>query len=166
VPRRKAKGNRLEAQAIFDTLKGKFGDAVVELQAEGFSPAFVVVASGKVKEIARFLKDEPALSFDSLMSLSGVDYKDNFAVAYHLYSLKHRHAVGLKAMLPRETPSLPTVDDVWPAANFQEREAYDLFGIGFDGSKDLRRILLPPDWEGHPLRKDYQYPEFYHGIKI
>ena len=69
----------MEAQAIFDTLKGKFGDAVVELQSEGFSPAFVVVAPAAVREIARFLKDDPALSFDSLMCLSGVDYKEKFA---------------------------------------------------------------------------------------
>jgi NADH-quinone oxidoreductase subunit C len=156
----------VEAQAVFDMLKGKFGDAVVEFQGEGFSPPFVVVAPAAVKEVARFLRDDPALSFDSLMCLSGVDYKDRFAVAYHLHSLSHRHAVGLKAFLPRETPSLPTVDDVWPAANFQEREAFDLYGIVFTGSKDLRRILLPEDWEGHPLRKDYKYPEFYHGIKV
>jgi len=80
--------------------------------------------------------------------------------------MKRRHAIGMKAFLPRETPSLPTVDDVWPAANFHEREAFDLFGIVFEGSKDLRRILLPEDWEGHPLRKDYKYPDFYHGIKV
>jgi len=156
----------VEAQAIFDMLKGKFGDAVVELQGGAFSPAFVVVVPAAVKEVSRFLKEDPALSFDSLMCLSGVDYKETFAVAYHLYSMKHRHAIGLKAMLPRENPSLPTVDDVWPAANFQEREAFDLFGIGFEGSKDLRRILLPEDWEGHPLRKDYKYADFYHGIKV
>jgi len=156
----------VEAQAIFDAVKGRFGDAVVELQGEGFAPPFVVVAPGSVQEIARFLKEDPDLSFDSLMSLSGVDYKDRLAVAYHLHSLKHRHAIGLKAMLPSDTPSLPTVDDVWPAANFQEREAFDLYGIVFTGSKDLRRILLPEDWEGHPLRKDYKYPEFYHGIKV
>jgi len=156
----------VEAQAVFDMLKGKFGDAVVELQAEGFSPAFVVVAPAAVREVARFLREDPALAFDSLMCLSGVDYKDRFAVAYHLHSLKLRHAVGLKAFLPREKPSLPTVDGVWPAANFQEREAFDLFGIVFEGSKDLRRILLPEDWEGHPLRKDYKYPESYHGIKV
>ena len=156
----------MEAQAVFDMLKGKFGDAVVEFQGEGFSPPFVVVAPAAVKEVARFLKEDPALSFDSLMCLSGVDYKDRFAVAYHLHSLSLRHAVGLKAFLPRENPSLPTVDDVWPAANFQEREAFDLFGIVFEGSKDLRRILLPDDWEGHPLRKDYKYPESYHGIKV
>jgi NADH-quinone oxidoreductase subunit C len=156
----------VEAQAIFDALKGKFGDAVVELQSEGFSPAFVVVAPAAVKEIARFLKADPALSFDSLMCLSGVDYKEKLAVAYHLYSMRLRHAIGVKAYLPPGTPSLPTVDDVWPTANFHEREAFDLFGIVFDGSKDLRRILLPEDWEGHPLRKDYKYPDFYHGIKV
>ena len=162
----KEPGNPVEAQSIFEILKGKFGDAAVDLQAEGFSPAFVVVAPASVKEIARFLRDDPALSFDSLMCLSGVDYKDRFAVAYHLYSMANRHAIGMKAFLPREAPSLPTVDDVWPAANFQEREAFDLFGIVFEGSKDLRRILLPEDWEGHPLRKEYKYPEFYHGIKV
>ena len=156
----------MEAQAIFDTLQGKFGDAVVELQGEGFSPAFVVVAPAAVKEVSRFLKEDPNLSFDVLMCLSGVDYKEKYAVAYHLHSLKHRHAIGMKVFLPRETPSLPTVDAVWPAANFQEREAFDLFGIAFEGSKDLRRILLPEDWEGHPLRKDYKYPDYSHGIKI
>ena len=102
----------MEAQGIFDTLKGKFGDAVVELKGEGFDPAFVVVAPASAREIARFLRDDPALSFDSLMCLSGVDYKDRFAVAYHVYSLTHRHAIGVKAYLPREAPSLPTVDDV------------------------------------------------------
>lgn len=156
----------MEAQGIFDMLKGKFGDAVVELQGEGCTPAFVVVAPASVKEISRFLRDDPALSFDSLMCLSGVDCKDKFAVAYHLHSLKLRHAIGVKTFVSREAPSLPTVDDVWPAANFHEREAFDLFGIVFEGSKDLRRILLPEDWEGYPLRKDYKYPDFYHGIKV
>jgi len=156
----------MEAQAIHDMLKGTFGEAVVELQGEGFSPAFVVVAPAGINAIARFLRDDPALSFDSLMCLSGVDYNEKFAVAYHLHSLKHRHAIGVKAFLPREAPSLPTVDDVWPAANFHEREAFDLYGIVFDGSKDLRRILLPEDWEGHPLRKDYKYPDFYQWIKV
>jgi NADH-quinone oxidoreductase subunit C len=156
----------VETQAIFDMVKGKFGDAVLELQGEGFSPAFVVVAPASVAEVSRFLKEDPNLSFDVLMCLSGVDYKEKFAVAYHLHSLKHRHAIGVKIFLPREAPSLPTVDDVWPGANFHEREAFDLFGIVFEGSKDLRRILLPEDWEGHPLRKDYKYPDFYHGIKV
>ncbi len=156
----------MDPKNIFDTLKSRFGDRVQELKAEGCRPAFVVVDPAALPEIARFLHDDSALAFDSLMCLSGVDYKDRFAVAYHLYSMPHKAAIGLKTFLPKENPSLPSVDAVWPAANFMERETFDLFGIVFTGSKDLRRILLPEDWEGHPLRKDYKYPEFYHGIKV
>jgi NADH-quinone oxidoreductase subunit C len=156
----------LEPKAIYEALKARFGDDVLEFQEAGFSPPFAVVSPGRFLEVSRFLRDEPSLAFDSLMCLSGVDYKDRFAVACHLYSMTQRHAIGIKAHLPREAPAIPSVDPVWPAANFMEREAFDLFGIVFEGSKDLRRILLPEDWEGHPLRKDYKYPESYHGIKV
>jgi NADH-quinone oxidoreductase subunit C len=156
----------VDPQALFDAVKAKFGDAAVELQSAGCRPAFVVVTPASFAEIARFLRDEKEMGFDSLMCLSGVDTKDRFAVACHLYSMSHRHAIGLKAYLSKESPSLPSVDAVWPAANFMERETFDLFGIVFEGSRDLRRILLPEDWEGHPLRKDYTYPESYHGIKV
>ena len=156
----------MEPKDLFETLKGKFGDAVAELQSEGFRPAFVVVAPAGLPEIARFLRDEPEMRFDSLMCLSGVDYKDRLAVTYHLHSTTMRHRIGLKVFLPPENPELPSVDAVWPAANFMEREAFDLYGIVFTGSKDLRRILLPEDWVGYPLRKDYKYPDFYHGIKV
>lgn len=156
----------LNAQEIFEKLKGKFGSDIVELQADTCNPPFAVVSSGKIREIARFLKDDPALSFDSLMCLSGVEYKEGFAVAYHLHSMEHRHAIGIKAMIPRENPSILSVDEVWKAAIYQEREAFDLMGIVFEGACDTQRILLPDDWEGHPLRKDYVYPESYHGIKI
>ena len=155
----------MEPKDIFDALKACFGEAVVELQ-EAARPPFAVVAPQSILDVARFLRDDPGLAFDSLMCLSGVDYKDRFAVAYHLHSLRAKHRIGIKAYLPREAPSLPSVDSVWPAANFMEREAFDLYGIVFEGSKDLRRILLPEDWDGHPLRKDYKYPDFYHGIKI
>jgi NADH-quinone oxidoreductase subunit C len=156
----------LEPQALFDAVKAKFGEAALELQATGFRPPFVVVAPASIADVAIFLRDDPAMRFDSLMCLSGVDAKERFAVAYHLHSLAHMHQIGLKAFLHRENPSLPSVDAVWPAANFMERETFDLYGIVFTGSKDLRRILLPDDWEGHPLRKDYKYPESYHGVKL
>ena len=156
----------MDPKALFDALKTRFAGAVPELQEVGFRPAFVVVSPDALLDVARFLRDDPVMRFDSLMCLSGVDYKERFAVAYHLYSMTHRHAIGLKVFLPRENPSVASVDSVWPAANFMERETFDLFGIDFPGSKDMRRILLPEDWEGHPLRKDYKYPEFYHGIKV
>lgn len=155
----------LSAQQIFEKLKGKFGADVVELQ-EGCTPPFVVVSSGSIREVCRFMKEDPELRFDVLMLLSGVDYKDRFAVSYHLDSMEHRHRIGVKTMLPHDNPVIATVDVVWKAAIYMEREAYDLVGITFDGSCDPNRILLPDDWEGHPLRKDYKYPEEYHGIKI
>lgn len=155
----------MEPRTVFEFLREKLGEAVQGFE-EAARPPFVVIAPGSALEAARLLRGEPALSFDSLMCLSGVDYKDRLAVAWHLYSMAHRHAVGVKIYLPREKPEVASVDSVWPAANFMEREAYDLLGIVFAGSRDLRRILLPEDWEGHPLRKDYKYPEFYHGIKV
>ncbi len=156
----------MEPKDIFDALKARFGDAVVELQGEAFRPPFVVVSPKSIVDVSRFLRDDPVLAFDSLMCLSGIDYKDRFAVAYHLHSLGAKHRIGIKTYLPKDAAALPSVDSVWPAANFMEREAYDMFGIVFEGSKDLRRILLPEDWEGHPLRKDYKYPDFYHGITV
>ncbi|MEW6721422.1 MAG: NADH-quinone oxidoreductase subunit C [Thermodesulfobacteriota bacterium] len=156
----------MDAQAIFEKLKGKFGAAVVELQSGSFNPNFVVVDPRSIREICRFLKEDPELRFGSVMCISGVDYKDRFAVAYHLNSMELGHSIGIKAHLPHDNPSIPSVDPVWKAAIYQERETYDLVGIVFEGSCDPNRILLPDDWEGHPLRKDYQYPEHYHGIKI
>lgn len=156
----------MDAKAIYQSLKTRFGDAVVELQDEGFDPPFVVVSPASILPVARFLRDDPSMKFDSLMCLAGVDYKDRFASTYFLHSMSLGHKIGIKAYLPKEDPRLDSVDSVWPAANFQEREAYDLFGIVYVGSIDLRRILLPEDWPGHPLRKDYVYPESYHGVKV
>ncbi|HOM05330.1 MAG TPA: NADH-quinone oxidoreductase subunit C, partial [Candidatus Kapabacteria bacterium] len=104
--------------------------------------------------------------FDYLVNLSGVDEKDKFIVVYHLFSLQHKHRIALKVYLDRENPHVPTVERVWRSANWHEREAYDMFGIVFDGHSDLRRILCPYDWEGHPLRKDYKTPDYYKGIKV
>ncbi|HEY5997020.1 MAG TPA: NADH-quinone oxidoreductase subunit C [Candidatus Deferrimicrobiaceae bacterium] len=156
----------MDPKAIFEALKGRFGDAVRELQEQAVRPPTVVVDPAKILEIARYLRDDPAMRFDSLMCLSGVDRKESLSVVYHLFSMTARHAIGVRADVPRETPELPSVDSVWPAANFMEREVFDLFGIVFAGSHDLRRILLPDDWEGHPLRKDYKYPDAWHGIKL
>ena len=97
----------LNAQEIFEKLKGKFGAAVVELKAEGFNPPLRGRLPGSIREICRFLKEDPELRFDSLMLVSGVDYKDKFAVAYHLYSMELRHKIGIKVMLSTTTPPSP-----------------------------------------------------------
>jgi NADH-quinone oxidoreductase subunit C len=101
-----------------------------------------------------------------LECLTGVDLpaKDQIAVVYHLYSYEHRHRLVMKAFLPRQSPHIASLSAIWPVANWQERECYDLLGVVFDGHPDLRRILMPEDWQGYPLRKDYKEGADYHGI--
>ncbi len=156
-------------QAVHERLGQKFGDKLVGATLEGPSP-WSVVAAGAIADVAAFVKSDPELLFDNLMCLSAVDYlketPPRMEVVYHLFSFKHRHKHALKVHLPRENPELDTVESVWGVANWHEREAFDLFGIRFKGHSDLRRILLPDDWDGHPLRKDWQDPEFYNGLRV
>jgi NADH-quinone oxidoreductase subunit C len=155
----------MEPAQIIERVKAQFGAAVRDAKAGSPDP-FVLVDPEQVVAIGRFLRDTPELDFKSLMCLSGVDYGDRLGVVYHLHSFTHRHRFCIKADLPREAAALPSVTSVWAAANWHEREAYDLLGIRFDGHPDLRRILLPDDWEGHPLRKDYQFPRQWRDIPI
>jgi NADH-quinone oxidoreductase subunit C len=112
------------------------------------------------------LKTDPAFAFDYLECITGVDYPDDkkIAVVYHLYSYSKKHRIVLKAFLDREDPAIPTLVNVWSCANWQERECFDLLGVIFEGHPDLRRLLLPDDWEGYPLRKDYEEKDSYHDI--
>ncbi len=151
-------------QEIFDKLKEKFGDQVIDL-VDNVDP-FVRVKAEAIGEIGLYLRDDEAMKFESLMCLSGVDYPAHLTVVYHLFSTPHRHRVVLKVEVEREDPHVPTVERVWSVANWHERETYDMYGIVFDGHSDLRRILCPDDWEGFPLRKDYQVQEYYRGIKV
>lgn len=153
----------MDAKQIYQALSGKFKDSIKQFQ-ENTQPPTVTVDAGAVVEVCRFLKLEPGLEFTSLISLSGVDMKDQskLLVVYHLGSITQKHILAVKAELDRNDPRIATVEKVWAGANWYEREAYDLFGIVFDGHSDLRRILLPDDWEGHPMRKDYVYPKRYH----
>jgi len=149
--------------AIFESLSREFGEAVIALDEEGKDP-FIQVAAERIADICFFLKTRPELHFDSLICLSGVDWEEKFQMVYHLHSLPHGHRLVLKADLGRENPELPSVSGVWRAANWHERETYDLFGITFSGHPDLERLFMPEDWVGHPLRKDYEEPEEYGGI--
>lgn len=151
-------------QEIFDRLKEKFGDRVLDL-TENVDP-FIRVSADAIAEIGLYLRDDEAMEFESLMCLSGVDYPEHLSLVYHLFSSAHRHKITLKTDLGREDPGLPTVEGVWRVANWHERETYDMFGIVFEGHSDLRRILCPDDWEGWPLRKDYEVQEYYRGIRV
>jgi len=122
----------------------------------------VLLIKDKIKEICLFLRDEPSLKMDHLADLTAVDFSRypgdtglRFEVVYNLISTVHRHRIRLKVRVPEEDPRIDSVSSIWQTANWHERETYDLMGIKFDGHPDLRRILLPEDWEGHPLRKEY-----------
>ena len=154
-------------QEISERLKSKFGEALLEAKLEGVVDPFVKLAPPAIAEAALFLRDESDLAFDTLMCLSGVDYtKDVLGVVYHLSSMARRHKITLKVEVPVASPTIPSVSGVWPTAIWHEREAFDMIGIVFAGHPDLRRILLPDDYPGHPLRKDFKVPEFYQGMKV
>jgi NADH-quinone oxidoreductase subunit C len=159
----------MDAKAIHDKLVARFGEKITGEGLAALSP-FSVVATEAIAEVAAFCKGDPELAFDNLMCLSGVDYpkekEPRMEVVYHLHSYRHLHTFALKVFVPRENAAVPTVEGVWGVANWHERECFDMFGIAFTGHSDLRRILLPDDWEGHPLRKDWQDPEYYHGLHV
>jgi NADH-quinone oxidoreductase subunit C len=159
----------VDAKAIHERLAARFGEKITAFQAEALQP-WAVVATDAIQEVAAFCKSDPELSLDNLMCLSGVDYPKEtpprMEVVYHLLSYAHAHTFVLKVHLPRENPACPTVEGVWGVANWHEREAFDMFGIAFTGHSDLRRILLPDDWEGYPLRKDWQDPDYYNGMHV
>ena len=155
----------MKPQEIFEVLRGKFGENASALNAEQPSP-FIQFDRAAIREMMSFLRDDPRLKFDFLLSISCVDYpKDNLIrVVYHLDSTIHRHTIALKTDVPRDKPVVRSVLGIWKAADWHEREGWDLMGVTFDGHPNLTRLLMPEDWEGHPLRKDYQQPAFYHGV--
>ena len=159
-----AKLPRLEMETlqIYDRLKERFPEAILE--TGGRLDGFAVVDAARIIEVCRFLRDDPETAIDCLNNETGVDYKDRIEVVYHLFSYRHRHTCVLKIKLPRENPVVATVEGIWSAANWMEREIFDLLGVIFEGHSDLRRILMPEDWPGHPLRKDFVEPQEYHGI--
>ena len=150
---------------ISKLITDRFGEKITAAFPSDKHPR-VHVDAQNWRELAEFLIREPSLQLDWLANLSGVDYvaDDKFCVVYDLYSYDLRHTFAVKVFCPREDAHVPSVVALWPAADWHEREAFDMFGIIFDGHPDLRRILLADDWEGFPLRKDYVFPREYHGI--
>jgi NADH-quinone oxidoreductase subunit C len=118
----------------------------------------ITVARAELSRAAGFLRDDPELQFTFLSDLTATDHfplEPRFAVVYHLLSIPHRQTLRLRTWTEGANPVVPSVTSIWPTANWHEREVFDLFGIRFEGHPDLTRLLLPLDWEGHPLRKDY-----------
>jgi NADH-quinone oxidoreductase subunit C len=169
---------------IIAILEQKFGARIKSKKLDTLDP-FVVIDPADLLEVCRFLRDDPQLRFEFLNCISGVDYLEldpkkapkagfepHLEVVYHLASFTHKHRFVLKLLLPRwkdnkpgELPEVPSVTSLWKTADWHEREVYDLAGVWFTGHPDLRRILTSEDWVGHPLRKDYEFPLEYHGIR-
>lgn len=171
-------------ERICTVLKEKFPDAVTETVVASAHP-HVVVTADRWLDVAAFLRDDPQMKFDWLRCISSVDLlaENQLAAVYDLHATeppakpgrlwKERHAFAIKVKVPRDNPRIPSVAHLWPAAEWHEREAYDMMGIVFEGHPDSvdsptgrhpRRILCPDDWVGHPLRKDYEFPDQYEGI--
>jgi NADH-quinone oxidoreductase subunit C len=118
----------------------------------------VYIQRGSIRGACVQLRDDPACPFNFLSDVTCVDWypqEPRFEVIYHLLSIPNKERVRLKVRLPGDSPALESVTSIWPAANYFEREIYDLFGVRFDGHPYLRRIMMPEDWDGYPLRKDY-----------
>lgn len=155
----------MQAQEIYNRLDKQFPQKVSGFRGEVFDP-YLNVEGQAIVEVCQFLRDDSDLSFEVLSDLTALDLpkEDKLQVVYHLYSYSRRHQIVLKVDLPRDNPKIATLEEVWKAANWFEREVFDLFGVVFEGHSDLRRIMLPEDWVGHPLRKDYVEQEEYDGI--
>lgn len=159
----------MSPQDIAKRLQERFGASILETDLQCADP-FCRIEPAALAEVARFCRDE--LQFNYLRCLSGVDYldkkktSDDLGVVYHLGNVPDASRLFcLKVRLPRANPTVPSVETVWRTADWHEREAWDMFGIVFQGHHGLTRILCAEDWEGHPLRKDYVSPDTYHGIK-
>ncbi len=155
-------------------LTEKFGaEVIIGEETGGLQPA-LLVEQDRIADVCLELRNNPKTYFDFLSSLTGVDYgteANRFGVVYHLASIPYQTQLTLKISVENdrnaeELPTFPSITSVYRTADWHEREAYDFTGIFFEGHPDLRRILLPDDWEGYPLRKDYKAAEYYKGIKI
>jgi NADH-quinone oxidoreductase subunit C len=155
----------MEGQEIYARVETKFPGKVSDFKGDVFDP-YCAADAEAIVELCQFLRDDAALKFEVLSDLTAVDWpkEDKIQIVYHLYSYSHKHQIVLKVDLPRNNPTIRTVEGVWKVANWFEREIFDLFGVIVEGHSDLRRIMLPEDWVGYPLRKDYVEQEEYDGI--
>ena len=172
------------AKDFISRLQGEFADGVTGSNLEAIDP-WVEVAPESLVEVMTFLRDDPQFSMEMLNCITVVDYcepdpkkakkvkwEPHLELVYHLSSITLKHTLVVKVMLPRwkngvegELPEVPTLSGVWRTADWHERETFDLSGVRFLGHPDLTRILCPEDWVGHPLRKDYEMPLEYHGMR-
>ena len=159
----------LTFEAFQNIIKLQFGESVITGVNTHLLQPSLTIQTDKIADVCKYLHQHPECYFDFLTCVTGLDNGPETAtveVIYHLYSIPFEHRLTLKVVADRNEPKVPSVTPIWGTANWYEREAYDMVGIIFEGHPDLRRILLPGDWDGFPLRKDYEEQETYHGIKV
>lgn len=157
----------MEFKAIVDRLLSHFGPEVILGHTEAgkeVKDPFITVAARRIDRVGLFCRTQDDLGFDFLQSITALDGGEAITCVYHLFAYSSRTTLVLKCQVPRAAAVLPSLVPVWPSANWYEREVFDLFGVRFEGHPDLRRLLLPEDWEGHPGLKDYKEKPRYNGI--
>lgn len=160
------------AKEAIQRVREEFGEDVVLGEGDFQGQAWVVIHRDRLVEVARFLRDHEDLAFDYLRDLCGMDnlghapFERRFQVVYQLYSLKHQQLLRLKVDCPEEDPVVPSLVPVYLAADWQEREAYDMYGIRFEGHPDLRRILMPEDYRYFPQRKDFPIEGIHESLEV
>ena len=158
----------MDIQGFKELIENKFGEDTIVTLIDNATPATIEIDNEKSLEILEFLHVSDQTYFDLLSCITGIDNgleANTMEVIYTLYSIPLEHSLMIKVMLDRENPQIESVTKIWKGADWHEREAFDLLGIQFLNHPDLRRVLMPEDWEGHPLRKDYIEPEEYRGMK-
>jgi NADH-quinone oxidoreductase subunit C len=164
----------MDLSAIVNLLQEKLGPHISIGTDTNATPQAILVPAPHIAEICQVLHEHPHMYFDYLACITALDNgpeKGTLEIIYNLYSIPYNLQLMIKVIVVRNKldeplPTIPTVSHIWQAANWHEREAYDLLGIHFSGHPDLRRILLPADWEGYPLRTDYVHQQRYHGIRV
>ncbi len=146
-------------EEIIEKVRSDLGEDIQKVEIT-LGDVVVHCQPSSLHKVAEFLKNDPDLHFDYLSDISGVDYLDQdreprFEAVYGLHSLDKGHSVRIRVGLEEEDPKVPTVSDLWKGALFPERELFDMFGFEIEGHPNLKRLIMPPDWEGHPLLKDY-----------
>ena len=159
----------MELESIISFLKNKVGEQTIIQIDENASPQAIIIDASYLLEACKELHTNEKTYFDMLSCVTGLDNGPEVGtmeVIYNLYSIPYEVSLMIKVVLNRNEPEVSSLVEVWKTADWLEREVYDMFGIRFTNHPDMRRILMPADWEGYPLRRDYKQQEYYRGIKV
>ena len=144
-------------------IQQKFPDSL----SDSLNEEFIGIKREKWIAVAEYIKSSSNIYIDSLQCITGIDLGDNILQSrYNFHSMRHGTLIEIRISVTRDSPNIPSIEKIWRIGDWFERETYDMYGIIYDGHRDLRRMLLPEDWEGYPLRKDYEEQETYHGIVV